>query len=265
MLSSTFYRKLYRKTMRALFRYDPTFMDWHHHPIFKETGAYYLKKIFSVLEPFKDQKDTLKIVDLGCQAGRMVIPILQAGFKHVVGVDASGMGLRALSRTLRNLSLKADLQKMDLRDYVARCSSESVDVVISIETLYLCLNFKLLMKNISRILKPGGTVIATFKTKSYFFTQLVLKNELKKAHFVLDTSEGEVKDLGRNWQSQKELFRLLKTLGIECIASEFYYPFDPKKINLKEYLDCYPEDRTKMDFLDDQGQEIVIIGRKQYD
>src|SRR3989338_1897472 len=146
--------KFYRKTMRALFRYDPTFMDWYHHPVFKETGAYYLKKIFSVLDTFKDPKENTQIVDLGCQAGRMVIPILQAGFKNVVGVDASGMGLRALGRTLRDLSLKADLQKMDLRDYVASRLSESVDVVISIETLYLCLNFNLLISNISRILKP---------------------------------------------------------------------------------------------------------------
>ena len=248
--------------MRALFRYDPTFIDWYHHPALKETGAYYLKKIFLVLEEFKDQKENAKIVDLGCQAGRMVIPILQAGFKHVCGVDISGMKLQALRRNLRDLSLSADLQKMDLRDYVARCPSESVDVMISIETLYLCLNFESLIQDMVRVLKPGGYVIATFKTKSYFFTELILKNELEKARFVVQTSEGEVKDLGRNWQTQKELLSLLKTLGIECISSEFYYPSDPKKVSLQRYLDRYPEDQSKIDFLDDQGREIVFIGRK---
>ena len=256
--------KLYRKTVRAFFRYDPTFIDWYHHPALQGTGAYYLKKVFSVLDPLKEKKEKIRILDLGCQAGRITIPILQAGFKDTLGIDQSGMALRAAQRTLKSLSLTGQFKKMDLAYFVAECPTTSVDVIISIETLYLCLNFDRLIQNIARILKPGGYLIATFKTKSYFFTELVLKNELEKARFVLYASEGEVKDLGRNWQSQKELLRLLAAHGMECISSEFFSFFDPKKVDLKEYLDRYPEDQSKIDFLDDEGRESVVIGRKTH-
>ncbi|MBI3018330.1 MAG: methyltransferase domain-containing protein [Deltaproteobacteria bacterium] len=257
--------KLYRKTIRALFRYDPTFMDWYHHPAFQERGAYYLKKVFSVLDQFPEEKrNDIKIVDLGCQAGRMTIPVLQAGFTQTLGIDTSGMALRAAQRTLKSLSLTGQFKKIDLARYVAQCPALSVDAIISIETLYLCLNFNPLIQNIAHILKPGGYLIATFKTKSYFFTEAILRNQLERARFVLHTSEGEVKDLGKNWQSKKELLHLLEANGIQCISSDFYYPFDPRQISVKKYLDLYPQDESKIDFLDDQGREIVLIGKKNY-
>ncbi len=260
------FSKLYRKTLRALFHYDPTFIDWYHHPALQETGAYYLKKIFSVLDTLdgncKDKKEHLHILDLGCQAGRITIPLLQAGFKNTLGIERSGISLRAAQRTVRDLSLTGQFKKIDLARYVAQCPSESVDVIISIETLYLCLNFEPLIKNISRILKPGGYLIATFKTKSYFFTDAILKNDFEKARFVLHASEGEVKDLGRNWQTRSELLALLEKNNLSVHLTEFYYPFEPAKVDLKGYLELYPQDQSKINFLDDRGRDIVCIGRK---
>jgi ubiquinone/menaquinone biosynthesis C-methylase UbiE len=98
------------------------------------------------------------VADVGCGNGfdlRQIVP--QGRCRHAIGLDLSAGMLRSLEelRQSGGLSLvQADAQRLPLPD-------ESVDVAMAMHMLYHVPDIQAAIRELRRITKPGGTVLAS--------------------------------------------------------------------------------------------------------
>jgi len=104
------------------------------------------------------------VADVGCGNGfdlRQIVP--QARCRHAVGIDLSAGMLRSLAdlRPSGRLSLvQADAQHLPLRD-------SSVDVAMAMHMLYHVPDVMAAIRELRRITKPGGTVLASTNSSAH--------------------------------------------------------------------------------------------------
>src|SRR3989338_3415282 len=70
-------QKLKRKTLRALFRYDPSYTD-----MFLDKSELYFSRLYlHQMDPYLSQLEQgMKVLDAGCQAGRFTVALGKMGF-----------------------------------------------------------------------------------------------------------------------------------------------------------------------------------------
>jgi 2-polyprenyl-3-methyl-5-hydroxy-6-metoxy-1,4-benzoquinol methylase len=91
------------------------------------------------------------LLDVGCGAGRLW-PYLQGRFEHYVGVDAV---------RYEDFPTDASFHPADLDAGVASLPEACADVVASLETIEHLENPRAFMRELVRLVKPGGYVIVT--------------------------------------------------------------------------------------------------------
>jgi len=258
-------RKLSRKFLRNLFRYDPEFTDWYSHPNFKAAGAYYLERIVSVLNGLP--KTHLRILDIGSHSGRITIPLIQAGYVNTMGIDTSGMAVRCGNSTLASMGLGKSFKKAEAWHYLRRCPSKRFDVILCIGVLCLCPHYRAVMKEMARCLRVGGSLVITFKTKFFVFNELLKYHHYDEAHYAARHPHHprDLKGQGCSWQTRKEMQQYLHEDGFQLLSEELNPPDGlgltyPDR--LARYLELYPMDRDHLGFLRDAGVEFVVVARK---
>lgn len=103
-----------------------------------------------------------KVLDLG--AGISFLPFYlkdNLGFKSVVAVDYDKSLSRLYGRVNDSLSTKVDFMHGDMRN-LSHISEESQDFIYSVSVLEHTNNYTEIIKEIYRILKPGGVFSFTF-------------------------------------------------------------------------------------------------------
>src|SRR3989338_2104875 len=120
--------KFLKKMMRALFLYDPTYVDWYNTPSFREVGHKYLNIVSKHLA--SHNKERLKILDLGCHTGRTTIPLLLQGYSGTIGVDTSRMAVHTAKKTLKRIKLEGFFVRAEVEKYLKKQPRESIDMVI---------------------------------------------------------------------------------------------------------------------------------------
>ncbi|HUB42670.1 MAG TPA: class I SAM-dependent methyltransferase [Streptosporangiaceae bacterium] len=105
------------------------------------------------------------VADVGCGNGfdlRQIVP--QGRCRHAVGLDLSGGMLRSMAEELRQsdrLSLvQADAQRLPLPD-------ASVDVAMAMHMLYHVPDVSAAIRELRRITRPGGTVLASTNSPAH--------------------------------------------------------------------------------------------------
>jgi len=104
------------------------------------------------------------VADVGCGNGfdlRQIVP--QGRCRHAIGIDLSAGMLRSLGdlRQAGRLSLvQADAQYLPLPD-------DSVDVAMAMHMLYHVPDVKAAIRELRRITKPGGTVLASTNSSAH--------------------------------------------------------------------------------------------------
>jgi ubiquinone/menaquinone biosynthesis C-methylase UbiE len=126
---------------------DPAFRDWYR----------------------EQQRDVLalarvqgrRVLDAGCGRGRTTMASALAGAAHVVGVDISGQMLEIARETVETAGVadrvhlhQADLGKLPLAD-------EAFDVVLLLEILLHLADPAAVLRELRRVLKPGGLLVVT--------------------------------------------------------------------------------------------------------
>ena len=85
--------------------------------------------------------------------------------------------------------------------------------------LYTCTKYKEIVEEFSRLLKPKGVLLASFRSRFYFITSLLRQKQYEKAQFVVNNSEGLLKLASipayYNWQSADEVKNLYTNNNIE--------------------------------------------------
>jgi len=130
--------------------YDQTASKWVKR-LRNEPQKYVYSTFFKSLYKNAHGKRSL---DIGCGAGIFTLKLAELGFDEVIAVDISETMLRYLDKEARAKNLNILTKKGDA--YELPVESDSVDFVISVGLLE-CLDDHLkALKEIKRVLKPGG-------------------------------------------------------------------------------------------------------------
>lgn len=136
--------------------------DWDK--IFTERGRVFTDPhsgIERVVKLIQDKKGS-RILDLGCGSGRHVVYLSRLGF-DVHGFDASSKALSMTQEWLKDESLHANLCEHRMEDPFPY-DDNFFDAVISIQVIHhnLIKNIRKTIREIERVLKPGGILFVTF-------------------------------------------------------------------------------------------------------
>lgn len=220
--------KLLRKLKRAVLDSDPSFCDMHDDAHSRQAAEEYLSHIRPALQDtFGDKR--LTILDAGCQAGRLLIPLAQDGHQ-LIGVDTSGFALRRAQRHARQFNVSVELHKGNISQLRRWVSPVNLDVVICTEVLYLCQDHRALLKLLADSVKPGGLLCISHRPAAFYAGTALKRGDEAMASSVLTRTEGPSPDgTYHNWQTPEHLEALYQEAG-------------------SAVLRCTPVDHTPMDF-----------------
>jgi 2-polyprenyl-3-methyl-5-hydroxy-6-metoxy-1,4-benzoquinol methylase len=181
-------------------------------------ASIYLAKIKADLSQRFPDRESLKILDAGCGMGAAAVPLAVAGHQ-VTGIDLHKPSLDTAARNAAEAGVSPTFINADLLRGLKAVAAESMDVVVCLGVLYTCVDFKPMLREMSRVLVPDGVFFGTFRTPHYFITTLLRKEQYDAALFVSKNIEGALR-IARaptyyNWQTPEQLRTILE----ECELS----------------------------------------------
>jgi len=107
---------------------------------------------FAAFDSFADKA----VLEIGCGIGTAAQSFMEAGAKYT-GIDVSARSIELARKRAKLFNLTGDLRVADVQDIVSLNISEgSVDLVYSFGVLHHIENLSAALKNIYKVLKPGG-------------------------------------------------------------------------------------------------------------
>lgn len=208
--------QLFRKLKRAVFNYDPSFCDMYEDARARTAAEEYLTHIRTHLHRRFGQQ-SLTILDAGCQAGRLLIPLAQDGHR-MIGIDTSGFALRRTRQHARRLGLRVRLHRGSiaaLRQWVAPAS---LDAVVCTEVLYLCENHRELLRLMAQSVKPGGLLCMSHRPRLYYVATAIRKHRVEHLASLMTQTEGPSSEGEyHNWQTPELLGRMYAEHGLNML------------------------------------------------
>jgi len=165
--------------------------------------------VVNFVASLKMRNQKLRVLDLGCGAGRHLIYVATQGFE-AHGIDISETGLNLTRDRLRKRNLEAHIVKcsMNLLPYVDSC----FDAVISLHTIYhqKLRGVQETTSEIRRTLKKKGLLLINFLTKrTYSYGKGV---KVEENTFV--EQEGVEKGVLHHFTDEEEIQRLFEDFKI---------------------------------------------------
>lgn len=221
--------RLLRKLARAVLNYDPSFCDMHEDEHARSAAAEYLEHIRRHLrERFGNQR--LTILDAGCQAGRLLIPLAQDGHK-LIGIDTSGFALRRARRHAKEGKLPVQLHRGDIAKLRRWVAPTSLDAVICSEVLYLCEDYHNLLQLLAESVKSGGLLFVSHRPTLYYVAAALRQGKTELAASVIKRTDGPSPDGAyHNWQTPEQLAELYRSLNLHWQGC---YPVDHAQVRLE--------------------------------
>jgi len=183
------------------------------------------------LMPWLPNRNDLNVIDLGCGTG-FFTDVLSGRYQQVIGLDIS-TNMLSFAKSSRNKSIhwiEADAYKLPFAD-------KSIDLVYSNLMIQWCEHLDIVIKEILRVLKPGGLFIFTtliegtlFELKSSwaqvdqdkhvidFKTETELENLFNTEHSTL--IEQNCQDIILEYENVLHLARELKGLGANHVPEK---------------------------------------------
>jgi len=213
--------KTLRKVLRAVADYDPDYYDMYADPGEGVFAGLYLERILRHAAE-RGIAPPGTVLEAGCQAGRLVVPLAQRGFT-VTGVDTSAFALRRAKAHLRAAGAQAELIRGDVAR-VLTARPRQFDLVICAEVVYLSPQYRQILQALARAVRPGGLLCVSHRPQSYYFVEALRASDPATAGAVLRRPEGRFRDSAYyNWQTEPELRALYASLGVRVAG---LYPID---------------------------------------
>lgn len=155
-----------------------------------------------VLNEINEKDDT--ILDLGCGEGIMLEKLIKRyPHKSIVGLDTMPENVQITSK----LGLPVQLGDIYHLDFPVN----SIDAVILMEVIEHLVNPELAIKEIHKVLKPGGKLIIVFPNDAFFLIARILTLKFKEAAY----------DPGHQKQwTHQEIRGFLKNLDFDVKSSK---------------------------------------------
>lgn len=210
---SLMFQKLRRTLERNLLGKDSHYQDPYDDPAEQFYARIYLRYLFQRIDAeFRHQQ--VKILDVGCHTGRLSVPLARAGHQ-VTGIDSSQFHVKRAEAHARAAGVKCRFLKGDGFRHVGSMAPESFDLVLCTEVLYQRDDFRQCLRELLRVLRPGGLLATSHRTRFFYLTRAVREKDFKTAEFLLSHSEGLVGESYFNWQTPQELKALYEELGVD--------------------------------------------------
>jgi SAM-dependent methyltransferase len=164
-----------------------------------------------------------RVVDAGCGTGRMAVALALEGHS-VTGIDYHRPSLNEARARAKRAKVAIDLIESDLLLSLRQSPSESASIVLCLEVLYTCPDYREILQEIRRILRPGGLLLASVASRFFLLTTLLRKGKLSAAERVATKHEGLL-PLARapayyRWFTANEAESLLCDLGMDILSVE---------------------------------------------
>ena len=150
-------RKIAESAKAALLEFEKEPMDsYYDNPLAGYPSRLRVRKILRELGDIRDRK----VLDIGCEAGYISLKLLKKG-AHPVSFDLCKPALKKFKEKLSNMPdahaapFVAIAQAIPLK-------SNSVDAVVCTEVLEHAPYADICIKEMARVVKPGGKVVITF-------------------------------------------------------------------------------------------------------
>lgn len=234
--------RVIRKIRRAIFKEDPDYYD-----MYENGGERYFARLYlnEILENFKREELSapLRILDAGCQAGRLAVPLARA--KHeVTGVDTSDFALWRARRHSKENGVSLKLVHADLGKWLPAQPKEIFDAILCTEVLYLRTNHRKLLSGLIRLLRTGGLCFISHRPTGYYLAEAFGRRDWEAVRLLLSSKEGSLNGSYYNWQDADDLEKLYRQLGVE--------PISIKPVGFLSWLAVNPET------LDETGQDLLF-------
>lgn len=206
-------------------RYFPIQYDASCHPaetyyasIYLELIEHYLKELGS--GPFK-------ILDAGCGTGRLLVPLARLGHQ-LTGIDFHRDSLRLCRDNAGNARVHVELIDGNLGREIERFPDDTFDAAMAIEVLYISRVLPQMMAHLSRLVRRGGLLFVTHRTRFYYLLQCLRRGKFEDAYFVSMGKEGRLPKgqhrIFYNWQSAADIDDLYDKAGMNIVMK---YPIGP--------------------------------------
>lgn len=193
--------------------------------IYKKKGKVFTKvheDMPRVLKIFK-KHGVKKILDLGCGSGRHVVYFSKKGF-DVYGIDISKYGIKLTKQWLGNRKAKLKIgniyKKLPYKD-------NFFDAIISVQVINhgTIEKIRKLIKEMERVLKPGGLIFITTSKKGK--KKEIPKEKLWKIKFIAPRTfiplSHDEKGLVHYWFNKKLLKKEFKNFSPDIWVSNHHY------------------------------------------
>ncbi len=200
-------------------RFVPIHYDATFHPAEIYYTSIYMERMQPLLAKLSAEIGSRPIdfLDAGCGTGRFLVPFAEQGHR-MTAIDFHKDSLRIAVENAEKAGVEVRSHDGDLQRVLEGLPDDSFDAVMSIEVLYTSKNRDGVMQELKRVLRPGGLMFVTHRTRFYYLTQALAKGALDDAKLIATKSEGRLlKKLHRihyNWQSQSQIEETYEDLGL---------------------------------------------------
>ncbi len=257
--------KVARKIRRAIFMHESSYYDMYENKGEKFFGRLYLHEIFRILKEQGIQKP-LKILDAGCQTGRLSVPLAKEGHQ-ITGVDTSQLALKRAAQHAADGGISVKLVHANLGAWLPKQPSGSFDAVLCTEVLYLRSNHKQLLSELLRVLKPGGLCFISHRPEAYYLVEASGRDDSEAMKIILTAKEGTLFGSYYNWQTREDLDTLYREMGVEPLAITAigflsWLKVNPENLSPGEQDSLFEVDTNPEYRNNSGGRYLLVSGRK---
>lgn len=269
------FQKLRRNLERNLFGRDPQYRDPYDDPAEQFYARIYLKYLFERMDSeFRSQR--VKILDVGCHTGRLAVPLARAGHE-VTAIDSSRFHIKRAEQHARAEGVQCHFLRGDGFQKVREMPAGSFDLVLCTEVLYQRPDFHDRMRDLLKVLRLGGFLATSHRTRFFYLTRAVRERNFDIARQIINQNEGKLWGSYFNWQTPEELKGLYQQLGMDLLLIRPVGAFTgngeegmAKLCNLSEVSDLERESFFDLEAFDSDefapiSRYLFIIGRKAKD
>lgn len=187
--------------------------------------AYYRDRYWAWIEPELERRGcdlSAVFLDAGCGSGRLALPLAELIQQHggrVIGVDLLAESVEAAAANADRAGLgNAEFFEGDVLSFLARQPDGTFGAALFLEVGFQVLDLPRHLEELRRVLRPGGLLLASFRTQHYLALAGVLRRDWQLATTVLRSRSGQLRGMGwQNWQSAHDATALLEGSGFSAV------------------------------------------------
>lgn len=198
MLPKDFIIKAYHKVKQKL---TP-----EHNMHTNKAEQYYFDSYYQHIDNLLKKNDN--VLEIGCAYGRFTFPISEKVSKITV-TDINNKYFKYIQKRISK-SIDIAYREESIEETIKNLPENSFDVILCLELLYYLPNYESLIKEMHRLLKPGGVIITSHRTYGYYIYRFIKEGKYESAKSIINNNHKDY-----NCQTAEELEAIYSNVGFE--------------------------------------------------